>query len=100
MSSGLSVLFNIYTTSVRQAIVPDRLLGRVMTVASVVAWSAIPVGAVVGGLAATAIGAVGPLYVVTGIATSVIAVAFFMGTSVGSAESEVLAFADDVPERS
>ena len=32
------------TGSLRQAIVPNHLLGRVMTIAGVLAWSAIPVG--------------------------------------------------------
>lgn len=96
LSSGLSVLFNIYTTSLRQTIVPERLLGRVMTVASVVAWSAVPVGAVLGGIAATSLGAVGPVFMATGVATTVIAVVFFLCTSVGSAEAEVAVFAGEL----
>src|SRR2546421_2125772 len=48
--SGLFILFNINTSSLRQAIVPDHLLGRVMTIAAVVAWSPIPLGALIGGL--------------------------------------------------
>ena len=48
--SGLGILFNINTGSLRQAIVPNHLLGRVISVAMVLAWSAIPVGAFVGGL--------------------------------------------------
>src|SRR5262249_41824703 len=45
--SGLGTLFDINTGSLRQAIVPNALLGRVITVAMVLAWSAIPVGAFV-----------------------------------------------------
>jgi MFS family permease len=48
---GLGTLFNINTRSLRQAIVPNHLLGRVMSVASVLAWSAIPVGTLLGGFA-------------------------------------------------
>lgn len=48
--SGLGILFNINTGSLRQAIVPNHLLGRVISVAMVLAWSAIPVGAFVGGV--------------------------------------------------
>jgi MFS family permease len=47
--SGLGILFNINTASLRQAIVPNYMLGRVMSIASVLAWSAIPVGATLGG---------------------------------------------------
>jgi hypothetical protein len=48
---GLGILFNINTGSLRQAIVPNYLLGRILTIASVLAWSANPVGAFIGGLA-------------------------------------------------
>lgn len=47
-SSGFAMLLNINTAALRQAIVPNRLLGRVMSVASVLAWSAIPAGALCG----------------------------------------------------
>lgn len=47
--SGLAILFNINTGSLRQAIVPNHLLGRVISVAMVVAWSANPLGALLGG---------------------------------------------------
>ncbi len=46
---GLGVLFNINTSSLRQQIAPNHLLGRVVSVASVVAWSAIPLGTLLGG---------------------------------------------------
>src|SRR5260370_15006822 len=41
---GLGILFNINTSTLRQAIVPNHLLGRVISIASVLAWSAIPLG--------------------------------------------------------
>ncbi|HJT56850.1 MAG TPA: MFS transporter [Ktedonobacteraceae bacterium] len=47
--AGLAMLFNINTNSLRQTIVPNHMLGRVMTVASVLAWSAIPIGTILGG---------------------------------------------------
>ena len=49
--NGLGILFNINTGSLRQAIVPNHLLGRILTIAGVLAWSANPVGAFIGGLA-------------------------------------------------
>jgi MFS family permease len=51
IASGLGILFNINTSSLRQAIVPNQMLGRVMSIASVLAWSAIPVGSLLGGYA-------------------------------------------------
>ena len=49
--SGLGILFNINTGSLRQAIVPNHMLSRVLSIAGVLAWSAIPAGALVGGWA-------------------------------------------------
>ncbi len=46
---GLGVLFNINVDSLRQAIVPNHLLGRVVSTARVLAWSATPFGALLGG---------------------------------------------------
>jgi MFS family permease len=50
---GLGILFNINTSSLRQTIVPNHLLGRVVSIASVLAWSAIPLGSLLGGFAIT-----------------------------------------------
>src|SRR5262249_23739349 len=47
--AGLGILFNINTGSLRQAIVPNHMLGRVVSIAGVLAWSAIPVGTLLGG---------------------------------------------------
>jgi MFS family permease len=54
--SFLSVLWNVITVSLRQAIIPDRLLGRVNSVYRFFAWGMMPLGSVAGGLivAATA----------------------------------------------
>ncbi len=53
LSMGLGILFNINTGSLRQAIVPNHMLARVMSIAGVLAWSAIPLGAILGGLVIT-----------------------------------------------
>jgi MFS family permease len=47
--SVAGVVWNILTTSLRQSIVPDRLLGRVNSAHRFVAWGAIPLGALLGG---------------------------------------------------
>jgi MFS family permease len=43
------VMWNVVTVSLRQAIIPDALLGRVNSVYRFVAWGAMPIGAVLGG---------------------------------------------------
>jgi MFS family permease len=50
LSMGLPILFSINTLSLRQALAPNHLLGRVQTIAQVIAWSAIPLGTLLGGL--------------------------------------------------
>jgi len=49
MMAGVGSMFNINTGSLRQAIVPKQMLGRVRTIAGVLAWSANPLGALLGG---------------------------------------------------
>lgn len=46
---ALGALFNINVDSLRQAITPNQLLGRVVSTARVLAWSATPFGALLGG---------------------------------------------------
>lgn len=43
-------LWNVITVSFRQAVVPDRLLGRVNSVYRFFGWGAIPIGTLIGGL--------------------------------------------------
>jgi MFS family permease len=51
LHEGFASLLNINTFSLRQAIVPNNMLGRVISVAGVLAFSATPIGSLVGGLA-------------------------------------------------
>ena len=87
--SGLGILFNINTGSLRQAIVPNQLLGRVLSIAGVLAWSAIPAGALVGGWVISATGNVALVYGVIGIITIGIAVFFRLFTALGDAQRYV-----------
>jgi len=45
-----AVLWNVITVSLRQAIIPDHLLGRVNSVYRFFAWGSMPIGALLGGL--------------------------------------------------
>jgi MFS family permease len=92
IAGGFGVLFNINTGSLRQLIVPDHLLGRVSSVASVVAWSGIPLGAFLGGLAIEWSGSVVLVYASIGILIAITA-AVFSFSALGHADDFL-----DIPE--
>lgn len=46
----IGVCWNVVTVSLRQAVIPDRLLGRVNSVYRLLGWGSMPVGAAVGGV--------------------------------------------------
>jgi hypothetical protein len=75
-ASGFGLLLNINTGALRQAIVPSHLFGRVISSAAVLAWSAIPLGALTGAWLIEATGDVAAVYVGIGLATTAIALAF------------------------
>ena len=77
--SGLGIFFNINTVSLRQQIVPNHLLGRVISIAGVLAWSAIPLGALAGGWAVERTGSVALVYGVIGALVALLALAFSFG---------------------
>src|SRR5229473_1236939 len=94
MIAGLGILFNINTGSLRQAIVPNHLLGRVISIAMVLAWSANPIGAVLGGLAIEWTHDVALIYAVVGVLTVLIPFCFSF-TALGHAERYISSAADD-----
>ncbi len=83
--SGLEVLFTINTGSLRQTIVPNHMLGRVISVAIVPALSAIPVGAFLGGLAIEWTHNVALVFGVVGVLRFLVPLAFGF-TALGRAE--------------
>lgn len=87
--SGLGILFNINTGSLRQAIVPNHMLSRVLSIAGVLAWSAIPAGALVGGWVVSETGNVALVYGVIGLITIGIAAFFRFFTALGDAQRYV-----------
>jgi MFS family permease len=52
----LAIVWNVITVSLRQAIIPDELLGRVNSVYRFLGWGMMPIGAALGGIVATAFG--------------------------------------------
>ncbi|MEA2575772.1 MAG: hypothetical protein QOH93_3070 [Chloroflexia bacterium] len=77
--SGLGIMFNINTNSLRQAIAPNHMLGRVVTIAGVLAWSANPVGAFAGGLLIERTHNVGLVFAGIGVITVLIPLLFAFG---------------------
>jgi hypothetical protein len=65
--------------------VPNHMLGRVISIASVLAWSAIPLGSLLGGFAITWTQNVALVYAVIGVLTFLIPLAFSF-TALGHAE--------------
>lgn len=86
LASGLGILFNINTGSLRQAIVPNQMLGRVISIAMVLAWSANPIGALAGGLLIERTGDVRLIYAAIGVVTFLIALVFRVASPLGNAE--------------
>jgi MFS family permease len=62
-----SASFNVVNQSVRQAVSPDRILGRVITSVRVVALGGIPLGAMLGGVVARVAGLRAPFFLAAGI---------------------------------
>jgi MFS family permease len=80
------VLLDINTFSLRQALVPNHLLGRVISIASVLAWSAIPLGAISGGFVVQQTGNVVLVFVAVGALNIAIPLFFFFFSPLGHAE--------------
>jgi len=85
-SSGLGILFNINTGSLRQAIVPNHLLGRIITIAMVLGFSASPLGATIGGFIVERTGDVQTVYASIGALVFGIALYFRLFSPLGHAE--------------
>jgi MFS family permease len=80
------VLLDITMASLRQAVVPHQLLGRVVSIAYVLAYVAIPLGAMGGGLAVQQTGKVVLLFAVVGVLNIATPLLFFTQSPLGHAE--------------
>jgi MFS family permease len=56
IGSMVGIVWNVITVSLRQAIIPDELLGRVNSVYRFLGWGMMPIGAALGGAIATGFG--------------------------------------------
>jgi hypothetical protein len=86
-------LWNVVTNSLRQSLVPDRLLGRVQSTHRLLSWGAIPLGTLLGGLLSQVVGLRAPFAVAGGVLTVMAVVA---GTML--ARSQRILDAEAVPE--
>jgi MFS family permease len=67
------IVFDVAQISLRQELVPDRLIGRVLSAARLVGYGATPAGTLLGGLAARALGLRAP-FILGGLVLAVLAV--------------------------
>ena len=73
------VVFNVIGRSLRQAVTPDRLLGRIVASFRVIGAVGVPVGAVLGGIVA-GLTSVRTVFALAGVLTLVPAVVIAMTT--------------------
>lgn len=98
ISGAAVIVWNVLTVSLRQRIVPDRLLGRVNASYRLLAWGSQPIGALMGGLIGEVLG-LRAVFLLSGIVTALLVVAFRIvndATIVG-AEAEA-AGSGDLPD--
>lgn len=88
LRGGVNVLFLISAYSITQRIVPNSLLGRVITFTRVLTWPTSALGALIGGLAILQTGNVGLIYGCVGLLIFLVAFAFWF-TPLGHAEHYV-----------
>lgn len=89
LAAGAPVLYSVRTITLRQTIVPERLLGRVQMIAAVLAWSAQPLGAMAGaGLLVSGV-RISTLYAGIGIAVVLLVLASSFG-ALGRPDSTLL----------
>ena len=88
LRGGTDILFLISTYSMTQRIVPNALLGRVITGLRVLTWPTGALGALLGGLAIAQAGNVGLVYGCVGLLVFLVAFAFWL-TPLGHAERYV-----------
>ena len=85
----ITVVWNVITVSMRQSIIPDRLLGRVNSVYRLLGWGMMPIGAVIGGLLASNFGLRAPYYAAAAVlgAMTIMAVPFINNRTIAEAKA-------------
>jgi len=70
LASFANPVYNITQVSLRQAITPDRVQGRMNATVRTIVWGTIPLGAFVGGILGTAVGVIPTILIGCVVATS------------------------------
>jgi MFS family permease len=89
-------LFSVVGRSLRQAVTPDRILGRVMTTFRLIGVGSVPIGALLGGVIAAAAGIRVPYWIGAAILVVVTAAIYDVATDDRIARS-LAAKRDDSP---
>ena len=89
----VTIVWNVITVSMRQTIIPDRLLGRVNSVYRLFGWGSMPIGAALGGFLASVFGLRAP-YLVAAASLAVMAL-FATRLLTNSAIADARAAAED-----
>jgi MFS family permease len=95
IGGAAALVWNVITVSLRQALIPDHLLGRVNSVYRFLGWGSMPIGAALGGVVAGVAGLRAPFFMAGGILL-VLAVA---GSRVVNPATVARARADAAAER-
>ena len=85
-----SIVWNVITVSLRQRIIPDRLLGRVNSAYRLLGWGTMPIGAALGGLLARAYGLRAPFWVGAAVyaVLTVLSIALLSNSKLAAAQQE------------
>ncbi len=83
LAAGCIVIFNVQVSTLSQSLIPNELLGRVMTTGTVLSWAVIPVGSVLGGVFVEATANIALLYQVIGFLLVLTCLAFLFLTPLG-----------------
>ncbi len=75
---GSATLFGISSETIRQTLVPNELLGRVRSITSVISWSLMPLGAILGGVLVELSGSPSLLFACAGLGIAVSASVFLV----------------------
>ena len=89
MEGIVTVVWNVITVSMRQSIIPDRLLGRVNSVYRLLGWGMMPIGAALGGFLASTFGLRAPYFAAAGVlgAVTILAVPFVNNKAIAAARA-------------
>ena len=86
---GVAVMmWNVVTVSLRQRIVPNRLLGRLNASYRLLAWGTQPLGALLGGFAAELLG-LEPVFILSGLLVGTLVVGRLILTDEAIAAAEI-----------